>query len=481
MSIKVLIIDDDEDDYVIMSHYLSKIQTVEYDVYWCNDYDFAEQEVLKGEHDIYLIDHFLGKGEGIEIIERIRARNILKPLILLTGSSDYSVDEKAMAIGASDFLVKKEVRVDTLERAMRYALERYHQQKFIRAQEKKYRSLFELSLEPFIVLDNEMNISEYNAAFLDVFHDQDTPLHHLKGKAFKELFKYEFDFNGLLIQLEKEGFVKGFKTTLLDQEKDVVAILSIAHLPKGTNVDGNAFHVAISDLTIIMEQEAELKKAEKMNMSGRMARMIAHEVRNPLTNIRLAVGELSALSDMTEENSDAKLLEQMIERNTIRISDLIDELLRSARPPELEIVPSDLKTIINAAIDFCEDRVELLNVKLEKAFCTHDIKGEWDPEKLKIALVNIIINSIEAMGDTEQPKLLITLTEEDESPMILIRDNGKGMDDDTQINMFDPFFTNRKNGLGLGMTATLNIINMHKGKIIVSSEEGKGTEFKISL
>src|SRR5690554_4412931 len=117
MSVRVLIIEDDEDDYIIMSHYLSKIKTEKYDVYWCNDFDEAEAEILKDEHDIYLIDHFLGKGEGIEIIEKIRARNILKPLILLTGSSDYTVDEKAMAMGASDFLVKREVRVDTIERA----------------------------------------------------------------------------------------------------------------------------------------------------------------------------------------------------------------------------------------------------------------------------------------------------------------------------------------------------------------------------
>ena len=225
MSLKVLIIDDDEDDYVIMSHYLSKIQRIEYDVYWCNDYDFAEAEILKSEHDIYLIDHFLGKGEGIDIIQKIRERDILKPMILLTGASDIKVDEKAMSIGASDFLVKKDVRVDSLERTLRYAMERYHQQSFIRAQEKKYRSLFELSLAPFLVLDKEMKVAEYNAAFIDIFHDQNTPLHQLKGSSFGDLFKYDFDFQSLKNQLEKEGFVKGFKTTLLDNEKDVVVIL----------------------------------------------------------------------------------------------------------------------------------------------------------------------------------------------------------------------------------------------------------------
>lgn len=479
MSVRVLIIEDDEDDYIIMSHYLSKIKTEKYDVYWCNDFDEAEAEILNDEHDIYLIDHFLGKGEGIEIIEKIRARNILKPLILLTGSSDYSVDEKAMSKGASDFLVKKEVRVDTIERALRYALERYHQQRFIRAQEKKYRSLFELSMEPFLVLDKDFCITEFNAAFIDVFHKKNSSDHLLKGQDFKNLFKYEFDYNSFVQKLENDGYIKGFKTTLLNQEEDVVAILSIAHLPEDANLlDDNSYHVSISDLTKIMEQESELKKAEKMNMSGRMARMIAHEIRNPLTNIRLAVGELSALS---EEGSDAKTLEQMIERNTVRISDLIDDLLKSARPPELEKVHSKLDVIVDAAIEFCQDRIELLGIQLEKDFYIDTIEGEWDPEKLKIALVNILINSIEAMEDAINPTLSIALNIEENKPVIYIRDNGKGMDEDTLRNLFDPFFTNRKNGLGLGMTATLNIINMHKGKVIVSSKEGVGTEFKITF
>ncbi|RFC53800.1 hybrid sensor histidine kinase/response regulator [Brumimicrobium aurantiacum] len=480
MSLKVLIIDDDEDDYVIMSHYLSKIKTEEYDVFWCNDFDLAEQEILKDEHHIYLIDHFLGKGEGIQIIERIRERGILKPMILLTGSSNYAVDEEAMSKGASDFLIKKEVRVDTLERAMRYALERYNQEKNIRAQEKKYRSLFELSLEPFLVLNSNMCVTEYNAAFLDVFHDANTPTQLLQNTCFSQLFKYEFDFNSLKNQLNKDGFVKGFKTTLVNKGVDVVVVLSIAHIPYGTDGD-KAYHVAISDLTKLMEQEAELKKVEKMSMSGRMARMIAHEVRNPLTNIRLAVSELSVISSDEDEKSDKKLLEQMIDRNTIRISDLIDDLLKSARPPELELVNTELRKVLDAAIQFCDDRVKLLNVQLTLDYCDDVFEGYWDPEKLKIALVNIIINAIEAMADKENPELLITLTKEGNRPVILIKDNGKGMDEETQTNLFDPFFTKRKDGLGLGMTATLNIINMHKGKVVVNSTEGHGTKFKVTL
>lgn len=478
MSLRVLIIDDDEDDYIIMSHHLSKIKTLDYEVFWCNDYDEAEREILKDEHDIYLIDHFLGKGEGIEIIERVRAQDVLKPLILLTGAGNIQVDEKAMEKGASDFIVKKEIRVDTLERSLRYAMERYHQQQYIKNQEKKYRSLFELSMEPILILDDEFRIQEYNAAFVTVFHDQDTPNHHLLNSSFKELFKYDFDFAGLTKRLEKDGFVQGYKTSMFDGAKDIVVILSIAHLPTDNDPDSGKYHVAINDVTTLMEKEEELKKVEKLSMTGRMARMIAHEVRNPLTNINLALGELEEITGKIE---DAEVFQSMIARNTKRISTLIDDLLKSARPPELEKVHTSLQEILNAAIEFCQDRIDLLSVDLKIVVPDEAIGGYWDPEKLKIAFVNIITNAIEAMNDRELPELSIIISEEEGQPVIYIKDNGKGMDEETQQSLFDPFFTSRKDGLGLGMTATLNIINMHDGKISVKSATGNGTEFKIRL
>lgn len=478
MSVKVLVIEDDEDDFVILSHFLSKIKTEDYDVYWCNDFDEAEAEILKNEHDIYLIDHFLGKGEGIEIIEKIRKRNILKPLILLTGAGNYNVDEKAMEKGASDFIVKKEIRSDTLERSLRYAIERYNQQLYIRGQEKKYRSLFELSMEPILILNKGFEVLEFNAAFHAIFKYQESESHHLTELTFEELFKYSFDFEVIKQKLEKDGYVQGFKTTMHDGKKDIIVILSIAHLPGGAEQSKGSYHVAINDVSKLMEKESELQKLEKLSMSGRMARMIAHEVRNPLTNINLALGELSELNNGNEE---AQTFESMISRNTKRISNLIDDLLKSARPPELELVSSNLQDIIYSAVEFCQDRIELLDVNLKVVVPNDPIEGRWDPEKLKIAFVNIMINAIEAMNETKNPKLEIQMKREEDNILVFIKDNGKGMDKETQNSLFDPFFTNRKNGLGLGMTATLNIVNMHKGKIVVQSEKDKGTTFKIVL
>lgn len=478
MSIRVLIIDDDEEDFLIIKHFLSKIKSEEYCIDWCSDYDCAEGEISKDEHDIYLIDYFLGKGEGIDIIENVRKKNVLKPIILLTGAGNRFLDEKALEKGASDFLDKRELRSDTIERALRYALERYNQQRYIRNQERKYRSLFELSIEPFFILDDAFKIAEWNAAFVDVFSTSALPKSALKGKPFEALFKRPNDYTFFIEKLQKEGFAKGIKTVLFNGVRDIVCILSVSRLPRTSNHKNTGFHVALNDLSKIMEQEEELKKVDKLMMSGRMARMIAHEVRNPLTNIRLAVEELAEFSS---EDEDVITLQKMIERNAQRIANLIDDLLKSARPMELEKQTTDLLPILQDAIELCLDRIELQNVKLIRSIPDTPIVGDWDPEKLKIALVNIITNAIEAMENCPSPELCIQLNCEPDDLVILIRDNGKGMDKETQRNLFDPLFTNRKGGLGLGMTTTLNIISMHEGKINVQSDEEKGTEFRIVL
>lgn len=475
MKLRVLVIEDDEDDYIILKHYLNKISSIDYDVYWTSDYDNAVEDILDDEHDLYLIDHFLGKGEGVEIIEQVRKQYFHKPLILLTGAGNREVDEKAREMGASDYLVKTELKVDMLERALRYAHDRFLQQRYINEQERKYRSLFELSREPLLLLGEDYRIIEFNNAFQNLFDfDENGPFE----QPFSGFFEYEFDFEFIQKKVKERGFIRGFKTNLKYNNSSITVVLSIAKLGE-TEVSKEAvYQVAFSDVSRLIEAQDELKKMEKLSLTGRMARMIAHEVRNPLTNINLAAGELEELCATIPDSS---LYLEMINRNASRISGLIDDLLQSARPPQLEMASTNMQKVLDSAIDACKDRISLQGVKFHKAYPSELVTGKWDPEKLKIAFVNIMINAVEAMKEVEHPELILTLTKEKERPTIFIKDNGVGMDEETRSKLFDPFFTNRKGGLGLGMTATLNIIAMHEGKISVNSAKNKGTEFKVVL
>jgi signal transduction histidine kinase len=471
---KVLVIEDDEDDFIILKHYLQKINTANYDVYWGNRFEDAVNDILLNEHDIYLIDQNLGKEDGISIIETVRKAGFSKPLILLTGAGSLKIDEMAMEKGASDFIVKTEIKVDTLERSLRYALERYHQQKLILLQEKKYRSLFELSMEPLALLNENFQIIEFNNAFVNSFEFEQHPL----SINLRDLFKYEFDFDAISKKVKQNGFVRGFKSEIKTDNSDKIVIISLAKLTQQEQEEGFIYQIAFHDISKIMAAQEQLQRMEKLSMTGRMARIIAHEVRNPLTNIQLALGELD---ELTKQNEEAQMYKEMIGRNSKRINSLIDDLLKSSRPQQLEMANTNLQKVMDEAIDFCKDRMQLQGVTCIKHYPDNLILGKWDPEKLKIAFSNIIINAVEAMTEKSNPELLISLNTKNGDPVISIRDNGRGMNEATKNQIFDPFFTERKDGLGLGMTATLNIISMHNGKIDVYSKEGEGTEFIVQI
>jgi PAS domain S-box-containing protein len=467
---KILIIDDDEDDYIIMKHYLSKIDTFDYDVYWCNRFEDALLRIRDDEHDIYLIDQFLGKGEGIEIIDKARKEGCKKPLILLTGASNRSIDRKAMEVGASDYLIKNEIRVDTLERALRYASDRYAQSFLVAQQEKKYRSLFELSSQALLLLDESLNITEFNHAFRKLFQRSN----HTLPEKLSDLFLFSYDLETLSSKLKSEGFVKDFKTVLLKEKAELVVIISVVRLPY---LEGaSCYQLIMQDISKLLEAEKEVQRLEKLSLSSRMARIIAHEVRNPLTNINLALGELNEVSG---NNEDVVLYNDLIKRNAKRIADLIDQLLYSTKTDELQIVYADLKDIAIAAFNECKDRLSLMKVNVIEDYPSSPVMLKCDPEKLKIAFVNIIINGVEAMDEQDNPTLKFSIKLAEEALLVQIKDNGRGMDEETVKHIFDPFFTKRNSGLGLGMTATLSILSRHNVSIKIDSKEGVGTLFNL--
>ena len=126
-----------------------------------------------------------------------------------------------------------------------------------------------------------------------------------------------------------------------------------------------------------------------------------------------------------------------------------------------------------------QDRIELQQVIVEKKYAAQ-ITINVDVEKMKIALLNIVINAIEAM-EPGKGVLKITTRQEGNNCLITFADNGTGMDETSLGKLFEPYFTSKLNGNGLGMANTQNVIFNHKGTISVSSQPGNGTTFTITL
>jgi signal transduction histidine kinase len=233
----------------------------------------------------------------------------------------------------------------------------------------------------------------------------------------------------------------------------------------------------IEELKKMDAEVKELKSMEKFTATGRVARTIAHEVRNPLTNISLAAEQLQ---EMAIQNSESSMLLDMINRNAVRINQLVSDLLNATKIIELHIKKLNINKILDETLSMAEDRIDLSKIKVEKSYFPGECDVDVDEQKIKVAFLNIIVNGIESMEKSKGVLKLRTKREGDKC-VIEIEDNGSGMDEDTQQKLFDPYFTNKSNGNGLGLTNTQNIIMSHKGKIAVQSKPGHGSLFKIIL
>lgn len=232
----------------------------------------------------------------------------------------------------------------------------------------------------------------------------------------------------------------------------------------------------IDELASLNLELLELRNMEKFAVTGRISRTIAHEVRNPLTNINLATEQLR--SEIPSQD-DTGVLFDMIARNSNRINQLISDLLDSTRTAELNHTTTSINILLDSSIELAQDRINLKKIKVIKKYDPELCDITVDPEKIKIAFLNIIVNAIEAMDD--YGTLHLTTKAKNDKCIAEISDNGKGMSKADVGRLFEPYFTTKEKGTGLGLTNTQNIILSHNANISAESEPGTGTRFTVSF
>ena len=233
----------------------------------------------------------------------------------------------------------------------------------------------------------------------------------------------------------------------------------------------------VNELASANRELTELRSLERFTSTGRIARVIAHEIRNPLTNIDLSA---SHLENDTLDKTEKKTFLEIIARNSQRINELINELLSATRFTDLHYEAVRADELLDETLREAIDRAQLNQVDIVKNYAAGEIWLNVDRSRMKIALLNIVVNAMESMT-AEHGRLILGTAMVNNQCVITIQDNGKGMDAETLNKVFDPYFTSKSSGNGLGMTNTQNIILNHRGKIEVFSEEGKGTSFVITL
>jgi signal transduction histidine kinase len=203
---------------------------------------------------------------------------------------------------------------------------------------------------------------------------------------------------------------------------------------------------------------------------------LAHEIRNPLSTINLAVDMLK----LTHDEQEKKTCLDIITRNSLRINDLLTDLLTSYQLDEIRSQKYSINQLIDEVLVIIGDRLTMKNIKVSKYYSTLDCKILLNKEKIKIALTNIIINAIEAMPlENGQLKLVTKLI--NGKCIVEIEDNGSGISKENMKKIFTPYFTSKPGGIGLGLSSSLDILRANHFHVDVQSREGSGTRFILSF
>lgn len=471
-SIRILIVDDDEDDFLIISDYIRNINPTRFVLHWCFNYLEALTHMKNHNYDLYFVDYRLGAKTGLDLLKEAISAQCEEPIVLLTGKGNYKVDMEAMQAGAVDYLIKTELTSEKLERCIRYSLERSSTMKALKANERKYRNIFERSKDAVFITDEDCHFIDMNDATSKLLGYSREELINLD---LCELIVNESAREKYLHLLKNRKEVDDMEVELLTQDKSKINCILSASTE--TDLDGTIYiQGIIHDITNLKKAEKATLQAEKLAAAGRLVRTLAHEVRNPLNNINLSVDQLGHFSN----DDEARFLLDIVERNSKRIGGLITELLDSSRPTELVMEKCTLQGIMDDSIATALDRITLQKINLQVRYIDEPAFIMADKQKLKIAFLNILINAVEAIS-TPPGKIAIDISSNGIRHQVQIQDNGSGISDENLSRLFEPYFTSKRNGMGLGLASTLTILQSHKATVDVQSKISQGTTFTISF
>jgi PAS domain S-box-containing protein len=466
--VKILLVDDDEDDYFLTREYLSDLDSWNFEIVWSSTYSQALELLQNGDFDICLFDYFLGEKTGINLLEEAISIELEQPIILLTGKGDTKIAVDALRMGAADYLIKSEINADKLERSIRYVLERNVVIKALKHSERRYKRIFEESKDFLFISDLEGQILDVNMAAVS-----------LSGYSVEQL-------NQMKILEIVDGIADVWSALRYEsiQDREVVLLTSNGDkrycvFTASLESDQNSVYVhgRIHDITVRRQTERDRLHTEKLAATSRLVSMLAHEVRNPLTNVNLSAEQLEI--ELVDE--DHKYYTSIIKRSCTRINNLISQLLEPSNFTDVQLDYYPVQNILEDALLTAHDRISLKKITIEKYYAADLVKIPLDRNSLQIAFLNLITNAIEAMAESTGILKLTTRILSDQSIQIIIADNGSGIGEENLGKIFEHYYTSKSEGMGVGLTTTLNIIHTHHGTINVDSELGVGTTFTINF
>lgn len=360
--------------------------------------------------------------------------------------------------------------LDTKGEVDRRAVEGYVEQ--LKSEKIILESVVDRMAEAVMVVGADGRVRLCNVAFrlllgLSSVRVGDPAAVHLRGEPLTDLYREARQTGGRIVGRE-------FRI-----EQPVRRILRGSAIPLDNAADGPpVLALYLTDVTDWHEQEKRMRRVEKLAALTNMSATLAHELRNPLNSMSIHL-QLHR-RELARSNWDGDLESLEIVRQELhRLNDLLEDFLIATRPTRPQFQEADPRAILTSALDLLQPEIQRhrVDVVIEEP-------AQWprmvvDETQLRRAAINLIKNATEAMSDGGT--LTIAASSERDALVLRFRDTGCGMTQEQLARLFEPYYTTKQSGSGLGMVAVERIVSEHEGSIEVTSSPGAGTEVALRV
>ena len=512
-AIRVLLVDNDPDEHVLIRDLLQESNNQTYAVDWEPLYDVGLKTIAHDQHDVYLIDYRLGEKNGLDLIREAIANGCAKPLIMLTGSADEGIDDAVMKAGAADYLDKSQIgqihsvmRYDEpkahgevvrgqvgdplLESAIRHVLIREDTQQALNRANALSKSLISSSLDMIIAVDNNRRITEFNPAAERIFgysreEALGQPVNIIYGSSSKARdvsnhVSKTGTFTGEVLNKRKNGetFTSYLSSSVLrDHAGMVLGVMGISR-----------------DITEQKRTEKALRKAtlaaeEANRAKSRFLNAMSHELRTPLNSI-LGFTELLGGQFFGALNDKQSEYIALLEASSRHLLDLVNDVLDLAK---LDVGASELHRKNFAPRQLVEESVALMSALFAKKKLEVTVSADaavdlvyGDTRRCKQILLNLLSNAVKY--SPEGGHIDVHVARQDDATIRLsVSDHGVGIPPTNLNRIFDEFYQvdegrdSQLGGTGIGLALVKRLVELHGGEVGVESEAGVGATFWFTL
>lgn len=368
------------------------------------------------------------------------------------------------------------------------------------------KSIFDSQSNDILVIAENGELLAINQAFFSRYHLRPTELllQDYRG-ALAHLPEIAVYIRSVL-QVPNESDANTVKTTT-HRQRIAVKTKRGPRQSQGFPPETRLFDVYVSPLTIdreirgrvvvlvdVTEEERvreELRRNRTLSAVGQITAQVAHELYNPIGAVKLNIELLEM--QLNESDEDLKQTAARLKRGAEHLSTIVMDLRYLTRPRDPDRKPTNLNKLMDEVIELAGDRLDRARTTVVRQYADDLQSGNFDPQQLRKVFLNLLINAVEASPQNSQVVLQTAFLPNGKAPrfsefngqngalQVSVIDFGSGMSEETRDRIFEAFYTTKRNGTGLGMMITQEIIKKHNGRIEIESEEGAGTKVIVYL